>query len=259
MMDSKGRVWTTSKIRRNENAKLVQRSSSSKFAEWFPLTHSDRQASFYDPKTAKCTLIDTCYSTHHLQFDNDANETLYFNELSGPDRRLDRHEGLRRDEGRAESRGLVRAGARHQRRRQDYEALERRRGTRDRRPPPAFNAARRQPEAEAINLVRRSFRAPWTTRSGASASSYPGFIVRLDRAAIRRPRAKPRSTRCRIRARSPRHRHRSQRRRLDRACREQPSRQLRSPEVQGPDWSGESRRQPAARKAGRFIKRPAPG
>ncbi len=29
-------------------------------------------------------LIETCYSTHHLQFDNDADETLYFNELSGP-------------------------------------------------------------------------------------------------------------------------------------------------------------------------------
>ena len=29
-------------------------------------------------------LIDTCYATHHLQFDNDANETLYFNELTGP-------------------------------------------------------------------------------------------------------------------------------------------------------------------------------
>src|SRR5678810_1107874 len=29
-------------------------------------------------------LIDTCYATHHLQFDNDANETVYFNELTGP-------------------------------------------------------------------------------------------------------------------------------------------------------------------------------
>ncbi len=29
-------------------------------------------------------MIETCYATHHLQFDNDANETVYFNELSGP-------------------------------------------------------------------------------------------------------------------------------------------------------------------------------
>ena len=85
MMDSKGRVWTTSKIRGNEqpawcnDAKLGNKS-----AEWFPLARSGRQASYYDPKTAKWQLIETCYSTHHLQFDNDANETIYFNELSGP-------------------------------------------------------------------------------------------------------------------------------------------------------------------------------
>ena len=85
MMDSKGRVWTTSKIRGNEqpawcnDAKLGNKS-----ADWFPLARSGRQASFYDPKTSKWQLIETCYSTHHLQFDNDANETLYFNELSGP-------------------------------------------------------------------------------------------------------------------------------------------------------------------------------
>ena len=35
-------------------------------------------------KTEQFTLIDTCYATHHLQFDNDANETVYFNELTGP-------------------------------------------------------------------------------------------------------------------------------------------------------------------------------
>ncbi len=48
------------------------------------MRNSARQASFYDPKTKQFTLIDTCYSTHHLQFDNDPDETVYFNELSGP-------------------------------------------------------------------------------------------------------------------------------------------------------------------------------
>ncbi|MGH9204191.1 MAG: carboxypeptidase-like regulatory domain-containing protein, partial [Vicinamibacterales bacterium] len=57
---------------------------ANKFAEWFPLRGSGRQASYYDPKTRQFVLIDTCYATHHLQFDNDANETLYFNELTGP-------------------------------------------------------------------------------------------------------------------------------------------------------------------------------
>jgi hypothetical protein len=83
MMDSKGRVWMTSKIRPNQSPAWCS-DPSNKFAEWFPLQRSGRQASFYDPKTQKFTLIDTCYATHHLQFDNDANETVYFNELSGP-------------------------------------------------------------------------------------------------------------------------------------------------------------------------------
>jgi hypothetical protein len=83
MMDSKGRVWMTSKIRPNQNAGWCS-NPQNKFAEWFPLQQSFRQVSFYDPGTKEFTLIDTCYSTHHLQFDTDADETLYFNELTGP-------------------------------------------------------------------------------------------------------------------------------------------------------------------------------
>ena len=48
------------------------------------LRDGGRQASYYDPKTQKFQLIETCYATHHLQFDNDPDETVYFNELSGP-------------------------------------------------------------------------------------------------------------------------------------------------------------------------------
>jgi hypothetical protein len=83
MMDSKGRVWMTSKIRPNQNPAWCS-DPANRFAEWFPLQSSFRQASYYDPKTREFTLIDTCYSTHHLQFDTDAGETLYFNELTGP-------------------------------------------------------------------------------------------------------------------------------------------------------------------------------
>jgi hypothetical protein len=83
MIDSKGRVWMTSKIRSNTDPSWCN-DSSNKYADWFPLKNSARQASFYDPKTKQFTLIDTCYSTHHLQFDNDPDETVYFNELSGP-------------------------------------------------------------------------------------------------------------------------------------------------------------------------------
>jgi hypothetical protein len=83
MVDSKGRVWMTSKIRANQNPAWCY-DPNNRFAAWFPLKASGRQASFYDPKTKQFTLIDTCYSTHHLHFDTDPNETVYFNELSGP-------------------------------------------------------------------------------------------------------------------------------------------------------------------------------
>jgi len=83
MLDSKGRVWMTSKIRPNANASWCF-DPANRFAAWFPLRQSGRQASIYDPKTKQFVLIDTCYATHHLQFDNDTNETVYFNELTGP-------------------------------------------------------------------------------------------------------------------------------------------------------------------------------
>ena len=57
---------------------------ANKYVAWFGQEGGGRQASFYDPKTQKFQLIETCYATHHLQFDNDPNETVYFNELSGP-------------------------------------------------------------------------------------------------------------------------------------------------------------------------------
>jgi hypothetical protein len=83
MLDSTGRVWMTSKIRGNANAAWCY-DPDNRFASWFPLRQSGRQASYYDPQTKRFVLIDTCYATHHLQFDNDANQTLYFNELTGP-------------------------------------------------------------------------------------------------------------------------------------------------------------------------------
>ena len=83
MLDSKGRVWMTSKIRPNADPSWCA-DPSNKYAAWFPLRNSGRQASYFDPKTKQFVLIYTCYATHHLQFDNDANETVYFNELSGP-------------------------------------------------------------------------------------------------------------------------------------------------------------------------------
>ncbi|HEX5000583.1 MAG TPA: carboxypeptidase-like regulatory domain-containing protein [Terriglobia bacterium] len=83
MLDNTGRVWMTSKIR-NQQPAWCSDQNATKYAAYRPLTNSGRQASYYDPKTQKFQLIETCYSTHHLQFDNDPNDTVYFNELSGP-------------------------------------------------------------------------------------------------------------------------------------------------------------------------------
>jgi hypothetical protein len=83
MMDTRGRVWTTSKIR-NEEPAFCQKASANKYAQYYPLRFSARQASVYDPATGKFELIDTCFGTHHLQFANDADHTLWFNELTGP-------------------------------------------------------------------------------------------------------------------------------------------------------------------------------
>src|SRR5436190_4728060 len=60
MLDSKGRVWTTSKIRGREEPKWCNDASlGNKSADWFPLTNSGRQASFHDPKTQKWPVIDS--------------------------------------------------------------------------------------------------------------------------------------------------------------------------------------------------------
>ena len=83
MMDRKGRVWMTSKIR-NEQPAWCRQGSDHRFAQYYPLNFSNRQASYYDPATGEFVLIDTCFATHHLQFDNDPDQTVYFNELLGP-------------------------------------------------------------------------------------------------------------------------------------------------------------------------------
>lgn len=72
MLDDKGRVWATQGIRPGlDNPAWCKEGSSNPFAKYFPITQNttSRQLSYYDTKTQKFTLIDTCYATHHLQFD----------------------------------------------------------------------------------------------------------------------------------------------------------------------------------------------
>jgi len=75
MLDAHGRVWLTARIRAATNPAFCRKGSTHPSAKLFPAEQSDRQLAMYDPKSGHYTFIDTCFATHHLQFD--ANDTLW--------------------------------------------------------------------------------------------------------------------------------------------------------------------------------------
>ncbi len=78
MLDERGRVWYTAVVRAPDNAPAFCKAGSNHpSAKLFPLPRSGRQLAVYEPTTGKYTFIDTCFSTHHLQFAEDANNTLW--------------------------------------------------------------------------------------------------------------------------------------------------------------------------------------
>ena len=77
MFDERGRVWFTSRVGAPANPDFCKKGSAHPSAKLFPIEQSNRHLSVYDPKTAKITLIRTCFPTHHLVFAEDANHTLW--------------------------------------------------------------------------------------------------------------------------------------------------------------------------------------
>ena len=77
MLDQSGRVWYTARIRAAKNPAYCKKGSTLASAQAFPIDSSDRQLAVYEPKSGKYTFVDTCYSTHHLQFSEDVNNTLW--------------------------------------------------------------------------------------------------------------------------------------------------------------------------------------
>ena len=77
MMDEKGRVWFTTRVRPPANPDFCKKGSDHPSAKVFPLENANRHLSMYDPATGKFTLISTCFPTHHLIFAEDANNTLW--------------------------------------------------------------------------------------------------------------------------------------------------------------------------------------
>jgi hypothetical protein len=77
MFDGQGRMWITSTVRPADNPAFCQQGSSHPSAMLFPVARAGRHLQVYDPKTKKLTHISTCFSTHHLMFAEDANNTLW--------------------------------------------------------------------------------------------------------------------------------------------------------------------------------------
>jgi hypothetical protein len=75
-MDAQSRVWIAARIRPNATSDFCKQGSAHPSAKEFPLPQSGRQMQMYDPNTKKITTIDTCFGTHHLNFDN--NGVLWF-------------------------------------------------------------------------------------------------------------------------------------------------------------------------------------
>jgi len=74
-MDEKGRVWIAARMRANQTKPFCYDGSNA-YSKAFPIKESGRQMQMYDPKTKQVTTIDTCFGTHHLNFDK--NGVLWF-------------------------------------------------------------------------------------------------------------------------------------------------------------------------------------
>ena len=77
MLDERGRVWFTARIRADQNPDWCMEGSEHPSAQVFPTTRSGRQLAVYEPETGEYTFVDTCFGTHHLQFAEDENNTLW--------------------------------------------------------------------------------------------------------------------------------------------------------------------------------------
>ena len=85
MMDRDGRVYFTAQVRSPKNPPAYCGAASGHpSAKVYPLTRTpdgfvqnSRQVTVYDPKRKQFAFIDTCFGTHHLNFAEDADDTLW--------------------------------------------------------------------------------------------------------------------------------------------------------------------------------------
>ncbi|MEQ8861697.1 MAG: hypothetical protein RIC56_23900 [Pseudomonadales bacterium] len=67
MLDAQGRVWITTQVRREWDADLP---AFCRDAPAIKGRYHHRQLGYFEPGNGSFQLIDTCYGTHHLQFDD---------------------------------------------------------------------------------------------------------------------------------------------------------------------------------------------
>ncbi|CCE09017.1 conserved exported hypothetical protein [Bradyrhizobium sp. STM 3843] len=83
IMDEQGKVWFTARLRPPRNPDYCKQGSSHPSTQVDPQATSVRQLSRFDPATGQWDLINTCFSTHHLYFGHDPNDTLWMS-AGGP-------------------------------------------------------------------------------------------------------------------------------------------------------------------------------
>ncbi len=77
MFGRDGRVWLAASVRGADNPAWCKAGSDHPSAKLTPKDRAVRHIAVLDPKTMKYTFVETCYSTHHVQFGYDANDTLW--------------------------------------------------------------------------------------------------------------------------------------------------------------------------------------
>jgi hypothetical protein len=77
MIDAEGRVWLTARVQDSENPAFCRAGSDHPSARRFPLDRAGRHLAVHDPRTGSYTHIGTCFSTHHLMFAMDQDNTLW--------------------------------------------------------------------------------------------------------------------------------------------------------------------------------------
>jgi hypothetical protein len=77
MFGRDGRLWLAASVRAAENPAFCKQGSDHPSAKAFPMERAVRHIAVFDLKTQKYSFVDTCFSTHHLQFGYDANDTIW--------------------------------------------------------------------------------------------------------------------------------------------------------------------------------------